>query len=286
MNNEISQSNTALRIRSLQPSMGKAEKKLAGWLLENLDKLIGLSISELAEKSGVSEATVVRFSRKLGFDGYQELKISVAQDLSAGYRPIPENVGMEDTCMEIADKVIADINQTLEHTRRILSPKSLELAAESILRAKKILICGLGASASIAMDCAHKLMREGLNAVACSDNHMQAIQASQLGPDDMLIAISHSGSSRDIVETAALARAQGAVTVGISNYGKSPLSNTCEIMLFTASDETKFRILALSSRIAQLAIIDTLYLYVALRRDDEAVKSIGRAEKALHSKKY
>ena len=278
--------NTALRIRTLYNTMGKAEKRLADWLLENPDRLIGLSISELAEFAGVSEATVVRFSRKLGFDGYQELKISVAQDISAGYRPIHESVGRTDSCAQIADKVIGDITNALEHTRRILSPERLESAAESIIRARRILICGLGASASVAMDAAHKFIREGLNAVACSDNHMQVIQASQLEKGDVLLAVSHSGSSRDIVECASLAHEQGAVTICITNYGKSPLQAACDIALFTASDETRYRILALSSRIAQLALIDTLYLYVAMRRDEAAVDAVNRAEKALHTKKY
>lgn len=292
MDAEKFQPSTALRIRTLYDSMGKAERRLSDWILANFDRLVGLSISELAFMSEVSEATVVRFSRKLGFDGYQELKISVAQDVTAGHvgaaSQIHENVSRDDTCIQIADKVIADIGRTLEHTRRVLSPELLERAATAILSAGnkgRILICGLGASASIAADAAHKFMREGLNAVSSSDNHIQAIRASQLVPGDVMIAISHSGLSRDIVDTAKLARSQGATVVSITNYGRSPLVSNSDIALFTASDETKFRILALSSRVAQLAIIDTLYIYVALRRDDAAISAMARAEKALQSKK-
>ncbi|NLE13184.1 MAG: MurR/RpiR family transcriptional regulator [Clostridiales bacterium] len=283
---------TELRIKNMYGDMGRAEKRLADWLFANFTGSVGLSISELAGRSGVSEATVVRFARRLGFEGYKELKISMAQDVAsapARASRIHESVTVGDDVKQITKKVFDGILSTLEYTGKVLDYDQLDAAGEAILAAAnggKIVVCGLGASASIAQDAAHKFMREGLNAISACDNHLQAIRASMLKPGDVLIAVSHSGSSRDIVETARLAHERGATVICITNYSRSRLVAESDIVLFTASDETRYRKLSLSSRIASLAIIDTLYLYVAVRLDPGALECITRAEEALESKKY
>ncbi len=277
--------NTALRIKSHYATMGKAEKKVADWLLKNRDEAIKLSIIELAEKTGASEATIARFSRKLGYGGYQEMKIAIAQDASREYKPLHENVHKADSCLKIMDKAMGDINETLLHTRNVLDEDRLRSAAEAIHNARKVLVFGLGASASVAMDASHKFLREGIDCTYCADNHMQVIHASHLTEKDVVLAISHSGSSKDIIEAMQIAKSCGAKTISISNYGKTPIEKYSDIVLNTAADETRFSILALSSRIAQLCIIDTIYLYVAMRRDKAATVAISKVEKALETKK-
>ena len=171
------------------------------------------------------------------------------------------------------------------HTGSVLNSESLENAAEAIHRASRVLVIGLGASASVAMDAAHKLLREGVDCTFCQDNHLQIIHASHLTERDVVLAISHSGASKDILETLELARSCGAKTISISNYGKTPIEKYSDICLHTASDETQYRTLALASRVSQLAIIDTLYLYVAMRRDRSALAAIKKVEDALTTKK-
>ena len=180
---------------------------------------------------------------------------------------------------------INDIESALELTRSVLSADELEKAAQAIMNAKRIVVFGLGNSASVANDAQHKFLRLGLNATACSDNHMQSIIASHMDEGCVAIGISHSGQSTDIVEAIKLAKINGATTICVTNYGESPLKNISDIRLFTKSDETKHTILAMSSRIAQLTIFDAIYTYIIANNYDYSVKAIKNTESALKDKK-
>ncbi len=275
---------TSLQIKVHYNEMGRAEKKIADWILQNPGKLIPLSISELADNCKCSEATIVRFARRLGFDGYQALKISLAREENTSN--ISENINPSDSSFEIFEKVCNDIYCSLERTKKVLSEESVAKAAEKILSANRIITLGLGNSASVAVDMSHKFLRAGCDAVAYTDNHMQAIAASHLTEGDVAIGISHSGSSRDIVDALRIAKERGASTICLTNYGKSPIIKVSDIVLQTFSDETRYSILALNSRIAQLAIVDSLYFYIVFHKGEEAVRAISETEKALLSKKY
>lgn len=285
-NSKGSYSSTSLRIRSIYDVLGKAEKRIANFLLENPKEIIRFSITELAEKSNVSEATVVRFSRKLGFKGYQELKITFAQEIVSPLQSIHEEVTEDDKIPEVVEKIFQSIIQTLNYTKEVLDQKQLEKAVELILQARKVVVFGLGNSAPVALDAQYKFIRAGIECSVYSDNHMQAIVASHLLPEDVVIGITHSGSSRDIVEALQLAKECGASTICITNYGKSPILKYSDIHLFTASQETQYRPFALASKMAQLGIIDTLYVYIALRKKEKAYDAFKRVERAVLSKKY
>lgn len=275
---------TSLNIKLLYNEMGKAEKQIADWIFENPGKIISLSIVELAEQCKCSEATIVRFSKRLGLSGYQELKISLASE--SGGSAVSTHITAEDSAFEIYEKVCNDIYCSLEKTKKSLKADSLAKAAQALCSANKIVTFGLGNSASVALDASHKLLRAGLNAVAYSDNHMQMIAASHLSENDVVIAVSHSGSSKDIIEALQIAKSHGATTIAITNSGKSPILRHADIVLATSADETQYNILALNSRIAQLAIIDALYFYIVYNRSAEALESIKETEHSLLSKKY
>ncbi len=274
---------TTLKIKILYNKMGSAEKKIADWIFDNPDEIIPLSISELAERCGCSEATIVRFAKRIGCGGYQELKISLAQE--EGRSKIPDSISADDSCFEIFEKVSNDIYCTLEMTKSVLDKESLSAVAELILGSKRIAVFGLGNSAAVAIDMQHKLLRVGCEIYAYCDNHMQAIAASNLHKGDIAFGISHSGSSRDVVEALSVAKSNGAATVAITSRGKSPILKYSDYVLNTNSNETKYSILGLNSRIAQLAIINTLYYYIICHsgKADEAIQS---TEKSLQSKKY
>ncbi|MDD6762670.1 MAG: MurR/RpiR family transcriptional regulator [Clostridiales bacterium] len=274
----------SLKIKILYNSMGNAEKRIADWIADNPGKIISLSIVELAEKCRCSEATIVRFSKRLGLSGYQKLKISLSSE--GGGSAVNTHITAGDSAYEMYEKVCNDIYLALELTKRSLDPDAIGLAAEKICGADKIVIFGLGNSASVAMDASHKFLRAGLNAVAYSDNHMQVIAASHLTSSDVAIAVSHSGSSKDIVEALKIAKEHGAATIAITNNGKSPVLKHSDIVLSTSSDETQYNILALNSRIVQLAIIDALYFYIVYNRSAQALESIKETEHSLLSKKY
>ena len=275
---------TTLNIKIMYNKIGKAEKRIADWLLSNPGELLPLSIVDLADKCGCSEATIVRFAKRLGFSGYQELKISIAQETNT--TSVSTNIAPDDSMEEIYDKVCNDIYCSLERTKMVLNTENLESACKKISQADKIVIFGLGNSASIALDASHKLQRTGCNAFAYSDNHMQVIAASHLTENDVAIGISHSGSSKDIVDALKTAKEAGATTIAITNTGKSPIQKHSDLTLFTASDETKHSILALNSRIAQLSIINAIYFYLVYNKSETALDSIKETEQALQSKKY
>ncbi len=274
-------------IKALYSQMGRGEKRIADWILLHPHQIISMSINELAEVCGCGDATIVRFSRRLGLSGYQGLKIGIAQELSSLDKPqeLPV-ITSADSCFDIFKKREQEVVVALEYTRNILSPDALEAAAKSIMEAENIVLFGLGSSAPITVDAQHKFLRAGLPARAYNDNHMQAIVASHLKPGDVAIGISHSGSSTDIVYALKLARQQGATTICITNHGNSPITKQSDICLFTKAEETKRSILALSSRIAQLCIIDTLYSYVVVNKKDLSTEAIRETERALEEKKF
>ena len=273
-----------LRIKLLYDKMGKAEKRIADWIFKNPKKIISLSIIELAEQCDCGEATIVRFSKRLGLNGYQELKFFLAAE--DGGSLVSTHITAEDSPYQIYQKVCNDIYLSLEKTKESLNEDALLEAAKKICSAGKIVIFGLGNSAPIAIDAGHKFMRAGLNVNSYTDNHMQVIAASHLEKGDIALGISHSGSSKDIVEALKIARDHGATTIAITNRGKSPILKQSDIILSTASEETKYNVLALNSRIAQLAIIDTLHFYIVFSRSNDALESIKETEYSLLTKKY
>ena len=159
------------------------------------------------------------------------------------------------------------------------------LAAEKLMGARRIAICGLGNSSAIAADTQHKLMRLGLSASAYSDSHLQIIGASSMSKGDVLFTISHSGSSKDIVRVAEIAKENGAYVISLTSLGINPLSDIADLALYTASNETHYRAVALSSRIAQMAIVDAIYTFIALKKPD-AVEGFYKLEKNLGDTKY
>ncbi len=272
------------KIRFTYESMGRAEKKIAEYILNNTTKTLDLSISELAKECGCGDATIVRFSKRLGVSGYHELRLRLAGELTSSSH-IAANIEKGDSCFDIFKKRIVDISASLHNTESVLDAKKLEAAARTIMNSKRIVVFGLGNSAAIAQDATHKFLRLGLVAQCCTDNHMQAIIASHLKRDSVAIGISHSGRSEDIIEALRLCKIWNATTICITNYDNSPITSVSDISLFTKSEETEHSVLAMSSRIAQLAILDSIYTYIVLNTDNKAREAIYNTELALSDKK-
>lgn len=276
-------SKTILTIKASYEKLSRAERRIADFLIENPSHIPPLYITELAEICGVSEATIVRFSKKFGFEGYQQLKLAIAKEDNT--HPVNENITSADSPYDILTKVCDDIFCSLEKTKNGVDRVALERCCNAILEANDIIVLGLGNSAPIANDAAHKMLRLGLRSRPYTDNHMQAIATAHAGVGTVVIGISHSGASRDILEAMENARKNGAVTIAITNFEKSPIESVSDIVLNTVSDETNYRILGLSSRISQLAIIDTIYSHLVCHIDN-AQERIARTEASLSTKKY
>lgn len=280
-----SMSSLLLKLSELRPHLSRAEKQVVDYILQNPNEVIHLSVSDLAENSNVSDATVVRTCRSIGFDGYHDFKITLAQDIISPLQTIHEEINDDDSPEIIIEKVYQSAMHALNYTRDVCKSSSLVSASEAIMSARRVYIIGLGASNSVASDLQHKLLRLGLSVSVYTDNHLQAIASTYLNDKDVLFAISLSGSSVDIVDTAIIAKKNGATVISLTNIGNSPLSKISDIKLFTASNETKYRTLGLNSRIAQMVLINIIYTIIAtsIHGINERFHSI---EKAIETKKY
>lgn len=257
------------KIRSLIPELSRSEALVAEYIASHTDEVINLSVSALADCCGVSDPTIIRACRNLGFSGYQALKIALIQGMNAPISYTGEEVDAGDDMQRAVGKVFGAAADALNLTRHNLNTDDMKAAADALLNANKILIFGVGGSAAVAADVQHKFMRLGLNATAYSDMNVQTIGAAYAGEKDVVFAISHSGSSKAVVDNARLAKSNGATVISLSSMGKSPITETADISLFTSANETRYRIVAISSRIAELTVIDCLYSYMSFRTGSE-----------------
>lgn len=264
----------------------KQEKRAVEFIRIHKDSIIHLSITDLALQSKVSESTITRLCVKLGYNGFQSMKINIAQEVVSSQAKIHEELTTQDSTDQIIDKVFESALQAIQMTKSIMDSAAVSRCIDALAAAGRIVILGSGNSGAIAMDAHHKFLRIGLNAQGYTDGHMQLIAVSSLGENDVVIGISHSGSSIGIREGMELARERGATTVSITSYGVSPVSQAADIKLYTSAEEVKYRTYAISSRLAELAIIDTLYTGVSLKKGNEAVRNFELLEKALTVKKY
>ena len=271
------------KIRSLLPELSRSEAAVAEYILNHSDDVINLSVSALADLCGVSEPTVIRACRTMGFSGYQALKIALIKSAENIIEYNGEEVTAEDDMRRSVQKVFGAANDAINLTRDSLDISAMEKAAQLLIHAKRILIFGVGGSAAVASDVQHKFLRLGFHAQALSDLNMQTISAAYAGEGDVVFAISHSGSSKVVVDNARLAAENGAKVISLSSIGKSPLTEIADVSLFTAANETRYRIVAISSRIAELTIIDTLYSYMAFRTGK--TENL-RIEKAIEDQMY
>ncbi len=274
------------RIRLIEPNLKGAEAKLATYIMGHPAEMIYRSVAEVAQESDVSEATVVRFARKLGLIGFQDLKLHLSREIISPIRSIHEEIRSEDTHVEILRKVFGSHVAALNDTLQVIEPKNLTNAVEAICKAHHVYFVGVGTSGPNTIDAYNKFFRLGISCSAHTDSHLQAMAVSICQGDDVVVAITHSGNTKDPLTTLQLARQRGAKTIAITNFSRSPISKVADIVLFTASSETKFRAEALASRIAQVAIIDTLWTVVAMTNTGQTGSLQSIIEQAVVDKQY
>ena len=282
MDNKVS---FGIRINMEQNNLSKKEKLLCSYMQENSRDVIHMSITEMAEKCKTSEPSLVRLSKKLGYKGFQAMKISIAQDVIEPSMQIYEKLSEDDTVAAIVEKVFYSNIQALNDTLSVLNKNNIEKAVNLIINCNRLLFLGVGGSNIIAQDAQHKFVRIGYPPMSSIDPNIQAMAASLLTEKDVLVAISHSGSSSTTIEVAAIAKEAGAKVITITNYSRCPILKYSDIPLFTASPETEFKTEALSSRIAELSIIDSLFIGVVLKNYDKALINMKTTRQALDSKK-
>ena len=277
---------TAL-IHNIYQELNPAERRVADYVRTFPADSIYLTITELAEKTEVSDSTVVRFCQRLGLKGYQEFRILLSQEVAGNsFTVVHERIDRADSPDEVIEKIFQLNSRALEETRTMLDGATLARAADALANARIIQFCATGNSLAGAQDAAYRFMRVGKLALYYMDPALQAVAARLLTSTDVAIGISHSGSSKNTVHALSLAREAGATTICITNHQRSPINAVSDIALYTSTRGTLFQEDAMSTRITQLSVMDTLFVLSALRLPDAAIESIGLTEAMLSDAKY
>lgn len=274
------------RIGTLGPSLGPVGQRIAEFIMKHPKEVVHMSVSEVAERTASSEGSVVGFCKNLGATGFQQIKIALAQEVVQPVQFIHEDLEPDDTVDTTIRKIFQSNIQTLRDTQSALDVASMEKAVSLIRAAKRIEIYGIGSAATIAEDAHFRMLRIGLDVKVVVDSHVQAISASLTGPEVVVLTVSHSGSSHETVLATRLAKEAGAATICITNLGKSPLQEFADVLLYTMARETSFRTEAMTSRIAQLAIIDALIACLALSDYEKSIRTLRQTFDVLSLKRY
>jgi len=274
------------RISGALDSLKKAEKRVAQTVLNDPSEVVHSSIMEVAERSSVADATVVRFCRTFGLKGFQDLKIQLARELVSEKERVIEDLKETDKPDAIFNKVFNETIQSLNDTLNILDKKEITKAVTLLKKANKIFFIGVGTSGPNIIDAYNKFSRLGIDCQCQTDSHLQVMAASLLKKGDVVVAVSHSGSTKDPIETVTVAKNSGAKIICITNNSLSPLTKVSDVSLFTASRETKYRQEAVSSRLAQACILNSLYMALALSDMKRTVSCNKKIEDAIVQKQY
>jgi RpiR family carbohydrate utilization transcriptional regulator len=257
--------NLIRRLTDARSTLSKSETKVASYVLDNAHEVIKMRIADLARGSQVSEPTVIRFCRAIGFDGFQSFKLNLAQHLGRGGVYSQFAVDDSDTVEDLRNKVFDTTIGTLLTVRDELDPIALERTINAITRANRVEFYGFGASGSVAADAQHKFFRLQMSSAAYTDPHIQHMSAISLGRDDVVVAISQSGQTTALLQSVRLAREAGATVIGLAPRDTA-LSQECTIPIYVNREEDHETFAPVSSRIAHLVVIDVIATGVALKR--------------------
>lgn len=274
------------RIRMAQPNMAKSAQRIARFILERPSEIVGMSVTELSEATDVSEGSVINFCRSIGLSGFQQMKLSLAQEIVQPVQFIHEDLNIDDDMETVCRKVFHSGMQALRDTLSVLDPNVLLRAVEIIRASKRVEVYGIGSSAPVADDAQYRMLRIGLDVRAVTDSHIQAISASRCDPDVAVLTISHSGATHETIAATRLAKEAGAKTIVITNFARSPIQAYADIVLFTMARETRFRTEAMTSRIAQLCVVDALIAGLALADYDHATDVLRKTFDVLSIKRF
>ena len=270
-------------IQQTHEQLRKSERKVADCVLEHRAKVVQMRIVDLAAAAGVSEPTVVRFCRAIGFDGFQGFKLTLAQFVASNTSYEQFRLDSRDSVEEFKEKIFDSTMGNLMRVKSDLDAANLEKAIVALAQTRRVDCYGFGASAPICSDAQHKFFRLNMSAAAYSDPHLQTMAAVTLQPGDVVIAISQTGRTKDLLHTTQLAMDAGATVIALCP-SNTPLAQQVQIPLYIDLDEDKELNTLMSSRITQMVVIDVLAVGVTMQLGEEAkahLKTIKRSLKSL-----
>jgi len=269
-------------IASARSSLRKSEIKVADFVLSEPEQVMHMRIVDLAQEAQVSEPTIVRFCRAIGCNGFQEFKVRIAQETAVannlGQFAIAEDDSIDDICTKIADTTI----QRLYQVKSQLLPAQVAEAAQAMSSAMRVEFYGFGASGAVATDAQHKFFRLQVATAAYSDPHMQSMSAVTLGDKDVVVAISQSGRTLDLMHSIKLAQQHGAVVVSLAPQN-TPVSNAADLPIHINIEEDTDQFTPMTSRIAHLMVIDMLAVAVTQRRGPDFANHLNAIKQSIRS---
>lgn len=273
------------RIRMMLPQLTVLEARVVDLVLGSREFTETTPLHSVASAAEVSEAMVVKVAKKLGYDGYRDFRASLAAYNRLPIVELHEELSLDDSTETIMQKVFRTAIQALEETLAILHPRDVERAADLLYAARTRDFYGLGGSAQIARDAAHKFLRIGVRASVHDDAHMMAMSASLLGPGDVVTAFSHSGETEAVIEAVAIAKAAGASIVVITNHRGSTLGGLADVALCSTAQGSPLTGENAAARIAQLNIIDVVFMAVAQRGGAMVERNLEKTMRSVRTKR-
>lgn len=271
---ELTVSGLMIRIDSMIDQLADAEQRVARYVLEHSDRVPFQTVQEVSQAADVSVASVSRLARKVGCQNFKSFKIELAQESATSVTALYEGIATHDSDEEIVRKIFGGNIQSLQDTLQITAFADLSRAAQAISEARRLVFFGVGGSATVAHDSALRFSQLGLHGEAYGDSYRMLVHASQLDRRDVAVGVSHSGRTAATVQSLQLARDGGAMTIGIANYHNSSISKASEIFFQTSFREARVKAVALSSLMAQICLIDAIYLLTARK-----IKELPDAER-------
>lgn len=273
------------QIRMQIPNLTPLEARALDSMRERTDFSEATALKEVAVAASVSEAMIIKIAKKLGFSGYRDFRSALANYNRSDTAGLYSEISPDDTSREIVEKVFATAKQALEETLAILDITSFDRAASILHGARHRDFYGIGGSAQIARDAAHKFLRIGLRASVQDDAHMMLMSASVLGPEDAALAFSHSGTTSAVLEPLQIARDKGARTIAITNYVDSPISSLVDVVLCSTAQGSPLLGENAAARIAQLNILDALFVVIAQQDTEFYESNLNKTMNAVGSKR-
>jgi RpiR family carbohydrate utilization transcriptional regulator len=252
------------RVRAHLPGLQAADARVARVVVERPEVVIHRSAAEVAELASTSAATVVRCAQKLGFKGFHDMKLSLAQELPAFPRD-PAAAPAADPRVAALARVTRAGAEAVRDAGALVDPASFEAAVAAISDAAHVVFAGVGTSAPLCQDAAYRFSAVGISAEAPADVHVQHVQARRLAPGDVCVAVSHTGSTHETLQAARGAAQAGATVVAITSFARSALTELADCVIVAGARELGLRLEAVASRLAHLAVLDALLVAVAER---------------------
>ncbi len=267
------------KIRALLPNLSNNEEKLALFVLESPQSLRELSSQKLATHLGVSQSSVIKFAQKLRYKGYPAFKLAVLDDLAnadVDHNKLHGSIHIDDDYEAMSLKLLQSKIAVLKQTQSLNDRGSMNAAVERLLKAKRVVICGLGGSALVAKDFCFKLQKLGITALAEVDVHAQLALVSTLSKQDVVFVLSESGATREIVNVVTQAKENETPIVSVTKFGQTTISNMASVKLYSVAEEAATRISSILARTAQELIIDVLFISL-MQRSDESRKRLEKS---------